>query len=216
MQGHVACQVNSAFFRLYLPEFPAGSSAFPGRGGFVIFIFFPGYNPVKYTDPDGRLLRNEDGTLKFEEEKQAPAVHGDGTKSEKGKLGNLYADDGTPIAAFQNLDPKAPGLDTDCHGVTFADEQYWINDDQVESILAGDNYTAVDIPIAGDIAILRNAESGIIHSVTVVNVADTEITVRGLGGTQTEIHQDPIQDVEREYNNATTTYYRKGVGQNIE
>jgi hypothetical protein len=54
MQGHVAYQVNPAFFRLYPPEFPAGSSAFPECGGFVIFIFFPRENPVKYTDPDGK------------------------------------------------------------------------------------------------------------------------------------------------------------------
>jgi hypothetical protein len=31
-------------------------AAFPEGGGVVIFIFFPGENPVKFTDPDGRSI----------------------------------------------------------------------------------------------------------------------------------------------------------------
>jgi hypothetical protein len=98
-----------------------------GGEGASIFVSLSWGSPVKYTDPDGKIQRNKDGTLKFEAGEQGPGGHRDGTVSEKGQYGNLFADDGTPIAAFQNLDSTAPGLDTDCHGVTFADGQYWIN-----------------------------------------------------------------------------------------
>jgi hypothetical protein len=57
MLGHTACQVKPALFQSDQPKFPMGPAevaAFPGRGGFVIFIFFPRENPVKFTDPDGR------------------------------------------------------------------------------------------------------------------------------------------------------------------
>jgi hypothetical protein len=56
MQGHIAYPVKPAFFRPYPPEFPAGSSVFPGRGRVVIFIFFSRENPVKFTDPDGKAI----------------------------------------------------------------------------------------------------------------------------------------------------------------
>jgi hypothetical protein len=59
MQGHTVCQVKPALFRLDPSKFLAGlvvTAAFPEGGGFVIFIFFPRGNPVKYTDPDGRWV----------------------------------------------------------------------------------------------------------------------------------------------------------------
>jgi hypothetical protein len=61
MQGYIACQVKPAFFRLYPPEFPAGSPVFSKRSGFVIFIFFPGDNPVKFTDPGGKFTVESEG-----------------------------------------------------------------------------------------------------------------------------------------------------------
>ena len=34
-------------------------------------------------------------------------------------------------------------MDTDCYGVTFGDGKFWINNDQVPSILKGDAYKEV-------------------------------------------------------------------------
>jgi hypothetical protein len=57
MQGYTACQVKPALFQSDQPKFWAGpveAAAFLERGGVVIFIFFSGDKPGKYTDPDGR------------------------------------------------------------------------------------------------------------------------------------------------------------------
>jgi hypothetical protein len=61
MQGHIACQLKPAFFRLDQLKFPAvttETAAFPKGGGVIIFIFLSRENPVKYTDPDGRDTYN--------------------------------------------------------------------------------------------------------------------------------------------------------------
>jgi hypothetical protein len=62
MQGHVACQQKPTFFQSDPFKFPVAlveSVAFPENGGVIIFIFFPGYNPVKHTDPDGIISQQE-------------------------------------------------------------------------------------------------------------------------------------------------------------
>jgi hypothetical protein len=61
MQRHTACQVNPIYFKPYSFQFPASelkTAAFPEGGGAVIFIFLSRENPVKYTDPDGRIPLN--------------------------------------------------------------------------------------------------------------------------------------------------------------
>jgi hypothetical protein len=58
------------------------------------------------------------------------------------QMGVIYADDGTEIQAFKNITGDK-GWDTDCHGVTFAEGQVWINNDQVDKLLIGDNYESI-------------------------------------------------------------------------
>jgi RHS repeat-associated protein len=41
----------------------------------------------------------------------------------------------------------------DCHGTTFAKGQVWINNDQVEKIVAGDHYARTSTPQTGDVGI---------------------------------------------------------------
>ena len=57
--------------------------------------------------------------------------------------GYILADDGTQIVAYRNDSNSPMGYDTDCHGTTFADGQYWINNDQTCSILTGDGYAII-------------------------------------------------------------------------
>lgn len=88
----------------------------------------------------------------------------------KVNTGHIYADDGTAIEADQSTGPLTATLTdsngdvlytgsvdglaeqyegmnntTDCHGNTFADGQFWINNDQVQKLMIGDGYD-VDNP----------------------------------------------------------------------
>jgi hypothetical protein len=176
-------------------------------------------NPLKYTDPDGRLQRDRDGNLKYNIVTPDYSAHDSGLGSYNLKI-NLFADDGTPIEAKINLELNIPELDTDCHGVTFADGKYWINDDQVDLILKGDNYINISKPRKGDIVIYRNADDKVVHSATVVNVKKEHsllfgiiqwgndiIEAEGLGGIETTTHRDNVQDAFPSAN--SFEYYRK-------
>jgi hypothetical protein len=76
--------------------------------------------------------------------------------------GYLRTDKGGPVEAFQNVGSDR-GFDTDCHGFTFADGKYWIDNNQVNKILSGDNYTQIDEPKLGDVAVYRENKE-IVHS----------------------------------------------------
>jgi hypothetical protein len=110
---------------------------------------------------------------------------------------DLTLADGTTIPAFTsssrvdsttaNLVPD-PRMGTDCHGVTFTNGQYWINDNDVDTLLAHGGYHPVADPRPGDVLVYRNPATGnVVHSVTVTDI-DNNGQVRqvsGLGGLQT-------------------------------
>jgi RHS repeat-associated protein len=89
------------------------------------------------------------------------------------EYGYLFTDKGTPIRAYQRLkstpNPNGLNYDADCHGVSFTNGKYWIDNDQVSTILKDEysevNYAQVQ---SGDIAIYRDLDNNIVHSVTVV------------------------------------------------
>ncbi len=103
-------------------------------------------------------------------------------------------------------------LNCDCHGVTFGDGEYWINNDQVDKILKGDGYTKEAKPQVGDVVIYR--ENGqVVHSVTVKTVdpkAGT-VTVEGKGGIEPNVHVNlvtPGPGGAWPNPNATVEYYK--------
>lgn len=61
---------------------------------------------------------------------------------------------------------KTMSDESDCHGTTFAKGQVWINNDQVEAIIKGDNYTKTKEPQPGDVGVYRTGGS-VEHSVIV-------------------------------------------------
>lgn len=87
-------------------------------------------------------------------------------------------------------------MDTDCHGVTFTNGEYWIDNDQVDRILKGGGFHETTTPKPGDIGVYRDANGNIVHSVTVEAVDKTgKVTkVTGLGGIQMEEHIDPPEE----------------------
>lgn len=110
--------------------------------------------------------------------------------------------DGSTIEAYKSAGRYDPAtgtltadnrMDTDCHGVTFTGGEYWINDDQVEQLLAGGGFTMTGNPQPGDVLVYRNAGGDVVHSVTVTTVdsASKVTEVIGLGGLETTPHSDP-------------------------
>jgi murein DD-endopeptidase MepM/ murein hydrolase activator NlpD len=124
MQGHTACQLKPTLFWPDKPKFPAVTAVFPGRGGFVIFIFFPGGNPVKYTDPDGRLSENADGVA-FDKpnDKLWKGAEAAGWDNYREALDNaLFIRDGTVVNVTSWYDEKGTwiGGDNTLVGITMS------------------------------------------------------------------------------------------------
>ncbi|MCZ2391516.1 MAG: RHS repeat-associated core domain-containing protein [Acidobacteria bacterium] len=130
----------------------------------------------------------------------------DGTKIEASKATSsvkveLVNKDGSPmtfdkndvaanqqLAGWQNaVDNMGYDATSDCHGVSFAEGQVWINNDQVPKILKGDGYRQIDLDseqlFAGDIFIFSKDGSidpeMIEHSVTLNNPEAGTVTSKG-------------------------------------
>jgi RHS repeat-associated protein len=199
----------------YVPSAPVNDEAkkrnesLPGMGGVFNYAnlhayHYAGNNPVRYTDPDGRLMRDEDGTLIFEPEGEVRGAYHASGLSTTMQDGSLYADDGTPILAGENKDASVPGFDTNCHGYTFGDGQYWINPEQVPNILEGDGYENTLQPRAGDIVVYYEGREAA-HSAKVVDVrkkhnflgfqfGPTVVEVEGISGVATEVKRTTVED----------------------
>ncbi len=144
--------------------------------------------PVRYVDPFGLLQKNLDGSFKTYEDtagickKPREFIDYLGNPIYDGKIipVTLYANDGTPIDAYKFIEGYQ-GFKTDCHGVTFTEGEYWIDNPQVDKILTGDSYVKTNNPRLGDILIYRDSSSQIVHSVTVTSV-DTNGNVTGVSG----------------------------------
>jgi hypothetical protein len=126
--------------------------------------------------------------------------------------------DGRKVTAMKSLgryDPVAQQIvpdsrmDTDCHGLTFTNGEFWIDDPEVDKILYHE-YRVTSQPQPGDILIYRDANGSVVHSVTVTQVgADGNVTeVSGLGGIQPAEHTS-TPDAGWFDPNASKTYYTK-------
>ena len=115
--------------------------------------------------------------------------------------GYIYADDGTKIEAYRNICCD-DGFNTDCHGVTFADGKYWINNNQVNKILRGDRYRKVPEGNYrnGDVAVYYK-NGLVVHTLTLSTTngrTDGSIGV-GLGGVDTEISSTALYSGYHDY-----------------
>jgi hypothetical protein len=108
--------------------------------------------------------------------------------------GYIYANDGTKIEAYQNLTGNK-GWDTDCHGQTFADGKFWINNNQVNKILKGDRYKAVKKgqESVGDVVVYTDEDGNVEDSKTVSKTKTEEGTcVYGQGGLEEQNTEEQI------------------------
>ena len=109
-------------------------------------------NPSNYVDYDGGIIRDKKGNIVYASTGVSGVFgHSSGSKA-KLEIGYVFANDGTPVQVFQSIDGDA-GWDTNCHGTSFTDGKYWLNNDQVSFLLEGDGYEIVNIENAreGDI-----------------------------------------------------------------
>jgi RHS repeat-associated protein len=144
-------------------------------------------NPVRFIDTDGRLKKEADGSFSFDPKGKVKKDFNNGSGDNEMQRGYVYANDGHKFEAWDNVG-KSSLYQADCHGVTFAGGEYWINNDQVEGILKHDGYTKFkkgDKAEVGDVAIFKSG-GDVVHSMTVTGVDEngkpTELS--GLGGTQ--------------------------------
>ncbi len=102
---------------------------------------------------------------------------------------------------------------TNCHGTTFADGKFAIDNSQVSSILQGDGYSQVSGVVGvGDVAIFREG-GDIVHSATVASVNEdgAAANVTGLGGLETTARTLPVgpgKGTAWTNSNATVEYWR--------
>ncbi|HSL52763.1 MAG TPA: RHS repeat-associated core domain-containing protein [Pyrinomonadaceae bacterium] len=160
-------------------------------------------NPLRFIDQDGQIKKDRNGNY-------VERVVGDKVSTHRGAPGvefqnkevRLQTDNGREIEATRR--PSASfdhntrtfnindnRMSTDCHGLTFTEGKYWINNDQVDTILSGDNYTQLgsgDRARVGDVAVYRNSAGEVVHSATVtaVDSRGRPTQVEGIGGIQPE------------------------------
>jgi hypothetical protein len=112
------------------------------NGGLVYFS----NNPINAFDPDGQLERDSKDNLVFNSKRFLPRTHAKGSIFELTVIynaGYLFTEEGNEIVAYSNLPGNTDKMDTNCHGWTFGDEKYWIDDNQVQTIL-NDEYDNVE------------------------------------------------------------------------
>lgn len=111
-------------------------------------------NPLRFIDSNGGVIRVRNGNIIYlTTGEQVLSQHPSGNTATV-EVGYIYTDNGTPIMAFKNIDGDS-GWDTNCHGTSFTDGRFWINNDQVPILLEGDSYEIIPIENAqpGDIII---------------------------------------------------------------
>ncbi len=167
-----------------------------------------GNNPIRYIDPDGRIKRDTNGKIVYVSNGITGTFAHPSGSSATLEVGYVFADDGTPIQVFKNNGGGDPGWDTNCHGTTFTDGEYWLNNDQVPNLLNGDSYKSVNTKSGikkGDKVVYSDESSQTAHSMT---VSDTDgsfegTKVYGQGGLQVENH---TSEASKEWPYATAAY----------
>lgn len=105
----------------------------------------------------------------------------------------MITDEGTFVTAYKNLKPFKAGFDTDCHGVSFTDGEFWIDETDAQLVL-DDEYKRTENPKVGDILVYRDGLGVPVHSVTVIAISDKFVLVEGLAGTDIFKHTTSPDD----------------------
>jgi len=164
-------------------------------------------NPVNMSDDNGKLVKDSQGAPVFVPVGNTVTVNHPSGSSVLMQPGVVITNNGSTVMAFKNLSDDK-GFDSDCHGATFADSKLWINNEQVNDILNGDNFKEVSNPKKGDKVIYYDETGSTVHSMTVSKVAkDGSVTVKGEGGLEVG---SKVQSLDGSWpGQATFKFYRK-------
>ncbi|WP_398453338.1 hypothetical protein AB3466_17815 [Sphingobacterium thalpophilum] len=153
--------------------------------------------PNDLTSIIGGIQRDSAGNIIFVATGSVNVSHPSGYGGTAGMIaGYILADDGTQIIAYKKASGDA-GWDTDCHGVSFGDGEFWINDDQVNGLLSGDNYSAIPSGsyYPGDKVVYYDSNGNVVHSATITSTdGGSGTTVYGQGGLEVDNHYDSIEN----------------------
>lgn len=155
---------------------------------------FVANNPIKNFDPDGKVIKDGKGGVVFAPVATANVTFNDGL-SRKVEVGYIFANDGTKVVAYRNLNGDL-AAESDCHVASFAQSKLWINNNQVPSLLKGDGYLEVDELKSklGDIVVYTDNKNNVEDSKTVA-VKDPKkgTLVYGQGGLEEKNTLKPIK-----------------------
>lgn len=134
-------------------------------------------NPIVAKDPNGRLIEDSKGNIVF------IAVGKEREMDYENKIkvlfqpGIIYTDKGNPITAYKNLSGDI-GFDSDCHGLSLAKGQLWIDNIAVPMILDQEYEKPKDgVPQVGSIVVYYDAKGNVVHSSIVSAIDGNSITV---------------------------------------
>jgi RHS repeat-associated protein len=158
---------------------------------------FSGNSPITFKDSDGNLITDPDGNIVY----MSLGLYKEtiGGTTEFMEYGIIFANDETPILVLKTTKEtkQQAELKTDCHGVSFADGKYWINNAQVPIILQAEGYKEKDYDEkkVGDIVVYSTKKDDrIVDSKTISEITEASVLVYGQGGLETENTVKSIDD----------------------
>ena len=167
---------------------------------------FCGSNPTNFIDADGNLIRDKNGNIVFVPLGKMEVKH-DGAKGLTTimTVGYIFANDGTKIEVLKNDEPEKIGWNTDCHGSSFTDGVYWINNNQVPTLLAHDGYLEIEYEnrTEGDKVIYADKNNNVEDSRTITKDINK---VKGQGGLE---EADYITGIDEAWESDNKRIFRK-------
>ena len=146
-------------------------------------------NPVNYIDPDGRILRDTSGNIVYVTDGKQASYEVPNESSAIMEEGFVFTNEYTPVPVLNNINNNE-GWETNCHGSTFLEGKYWLNNEHLQLILTEDGYTEKDLKKAriGDIIVYNSTSEGNDHSMTIIKSDGTlsGTYVNGQSGTDKE------------------------------
>lgn len=174
---------------------------------------FVSNNPLRFVDDEGLVKRDKSGNVIFTAEDPSRRIRHPSGLSGPVEIGHVFGDDGTPITAFRNREDGDYRLDTNCHGLTFVDGKYWIDNTEIPTLLQADGYKKVDSlgikPQVGDVVVYTvNGEVQHSATVTAVDEQGNVTAVSGIAGVS-PFAVTTAADQGWTEPNTKVTYYRK-------
>ena len=178
---------------------------------------YAGNSPLRYIDDDGLIRRDASGNVVFHVDVALTVAKGSAIepiaargRRYNGQWGYIETDDGRRIEAFRSADSDM-SADSNCHGLTFADGQYFVDNPQVPTILQGDNYQETNEPQVGDVVVYMEGNE-IVHTATVHTIGkDGKVSlIAGLGGVQINATATTPEDGWINRNAIFKVYHKRG------